>query len=260
MKGRGKGGNDAAKKAMMGMLKGGGNMGGNMAQLMKVLMSQMGAGGLDTDVNPKQLLMQTHSKTLGKSIKLGEEISFGTSQVEGDSKKVQYQSQVTVGDQVFAGHCAASKKEAEQNAAKTALDELYPGVHTAASATKKGTKRKSSSIEDMPIKTQLSRLVSFTKNASCAKDDISVTVDGSAGAFTATVSIPLLNVTFTGTGTGRKTAEAAALEATVQDQTMKQLLETCETQLAARKKAKGEASMAKFKEKYPDKFEKKAAA
>jgi dsRNA-specific ribonuclease len=249
-------------QALMSMIQGGGKKPDIMKAMMMMMMGGQQSSSADQEdaKNPKQALQEQHSKALGKTIKAGEEIAYDTNQVDGDSKVVQYQSQVTISGQVFAGECAYSKKLAENNAAKTALNELYPGTALAPEKRKKGAKRKRESNENLHPKAQLMRLLTFHKNASATKDDLNVTVEESGGAFAATVSIPMLNGNFKGSGATRKEAEDAALQSAVSNKKIKAQLDKADAELVARKEAKMKASMAAFKEKHPDKFVKKAAA
>jgi len=224
-----------------------------MAAMMAMMMGQYASdtGGND-EANSKQLLIQAHQKASGKAVKGA--ITFETSQIEAeDSKKAQYQSMVSVGGTQYAGECAASKKEAEQAAAKVALADLYPD---AAKSTKK---RKLADGEKPAVgtKSKLLQLVQFKKGAELlTKEDISTTFEGD----TATVKIPVLNATFKGTGVNQKQAEAAALEKAITSPAIKKQLENAQEEYGARKKARNVANMEKFKEKHPHHFEKKAKA
>jgi len=223
------------------------------AMMAMMMMNKMGSDtGATDDSNPKQLLIQAHSKASGQATKGA--IKYETSQIESeDSKRPQYQSMVTVGGQQYAGECAASKKEAEQNAAKTALADAYPDAMTGSK------KRKREDAGEKPAvctKNKLLALIQHTKGAGVqlTKDDISTTFEEG----TATVKIAVLNATFKGTGSNQKEAEAAALEKAIESPAIKKQLEAAEEEMATKKKALNVAKMEKFKEKHPDKFVKKA--
>eukprot|EP00928_Gymnodinium_smaydae_P002282 TRINITY_DN10804_c0_g1_i1.p1 TRINITY_DN10804_c0_g1~~TRINITY_DN10804_c0_g1_i1.p1 ORF type:complete len:760 (-),score=163.75 TRINITY_DN10804_c0_g1_i1:57-2336(-) len=155
-----------------------------------------------------------------------DEVTYATQEVVDGAGTAAYQSQVTVQGTVFAGETASNKKAAEQNAAKEALQNLYPAQSELAQAQAAlvppakiyGGNDGNGSGENHP-KSRLMRALNVILGRNPEKKDLDYQFEegGRKGSkYTCTLTIVPLEASFQGTPEqNKKNAEASAAQVAV---------------------------------------------
>jgi len=267
----GKGG---GKAAMMAAMKGG------FMEMCAAIMATKGCGkgkgaggGPGGGTNWKGELNCAFQKSKGGPIGKGE-IQYEVSEVEGSKK---FQAAVTISGSTITGEPAESKRNAEHNAAKAALEEMFPDhqakgggmggfnpmmmMNPMMQTASGGTKRKIDP-QELPAKTRLSNAVQLMKKAPLTKEDVTYSVeeleapelvklDGlkwEDGKFVGTVVLAVTGDTYTA-DKPRKTkngAENAAAEVALE--ALKPQLEPLIEEHNAKKARKNKEAIAALKE------------
>lgn len=156
-----------------------------------------------------------------------EDLKYEVTEVTADEKK-GYQAVLTVAGSEYAGEVSfGSKKDAENEAAKVAMKEMFPQVHAGMSAKSgkggQGTKRPRGPKEEVDLeslgpKERLNHVLPFLLGHTQAKGDLIFQMDESGEGntkYTATCLLPAIDVSFASPpSASKKAAEDAAAEAT----------------------------------------------
>lgn len=178
---------------------------------------------------------------------------------EDPSGKKGYVATVTVGDQVFTGSRALSKKAAEENAASAAYQALFSGKQA-----KKGKKRKAAAEEAAPpevtAKSRFHHAMNLAVGRPLTKADITFDTAGDdVSGYVCMITVVELGKTFQGQAQpSAKLAVENAAEAGLK--AMRSVVAPLEEAQAAKKEAKKQEALAMFKEKAAAKKAEKQAA
>lgn len=218
---------------------------------------------------------QTAFQRATKSSGDKDDLSYEVTEVEGGkSNKCKYQAVLTVDGKVYTGATSAGKKGAEHEAAKVAMQDMFPDTYWAATSQLepsgkggRGKKRVLEKVQDPNPKGRLNAVLPFLLDRGGEKGDIVYTVEeledeGSgrgAKKYVGSVSLPAVEKTFTGEPQKtKKDAENAAATAALEE--LQDEIEPAERAHKEKKKEASRKSLAELKERVELKKAEKAAA
>jgi len=200
----------------------------------------------DESINYKVKLQSAYGKT-NKCVVTKETITYETCEVEG-TQPPQYQSHVTLDGATYAGQVAPSKKKAEQEAAKIAVQEIYPDFVMKGERVV-ALKRKAEEMEqEMNPKQKFNQALQLILGKQVTKEDTQYEHEGDReSGHKATLTITARGVSFTGEFAANKndaehSAAQVALDALAEEIAEKEAIHQ------AAKKAKNAPKLAKLKE------------
>jgi len=244
---------------MMGKGGGKGKMMQQMFQMFQAMMEGGSMGGA-AQHNPgavswKQLLHQA----LQKSSDYTGNTTYETNEVALDDKRA-YQAAVDIDGTQYCGEPATGKKDAESNAAKAALEELFPNLLQKGNGGTGGKKRKADAfVHEVRGKSLLNDTVQTLINIKegvhrlKTKEDVVYDVqEQGEQKYTATVTVKITEGTYSGKVCASKVlAEHAAAEVALKAIKAEAgpLLEHAATEKAEKRRAQTQERMEMFKAK-----------